>query len=196
MNATVTSVASRFAGLGELVSLIDAAVDKEDVKDTVETIKSDLCRLLRSGRIDLPRELTREVPDHYARRLVHRDNERGYSIVVMTWGPGQRTPIHDHSGMWCVEGVWGGSIDVQQYELVGSSGDGFRFEPRNSYQAGVGSAGCLIPPYEYHSICNACEDTPAVSLHIYGGEMACCNVFERQGDGTYRRRSHPLGYDD
>ena len=42
------------AGIGELIALVDAAVDKQDVTDTVETIKADLCRLLRSGRIDLP----------------------------------------------------------------------------------------------------------------------------------------------
>lgn len=191
-----TSVHWQVPGLHELVALVDAAVDKADVTETVETIKGDLCRLLRTGRIDLPPEVTRRVEDHYARRLVHRDRERGYSIVVMTWGPGQRTPIHDHSGMWCVEGVWGGSIDVQQYELVGRSGDAWRFEPRNSYLAGVGSAGCLIPPYEYHSISNACDDATAVSLHIYGGEMACCNMFVRQPDGTYLPRSRPLGYDD
>lgn len=196
MNGTAGSQEVQFAGLQELVSLIDAAIDKNDVTATVETIKSDLCGLLRSGRIGLPQVLTRQVEDHYARRLVHRDRERGYSIVVMTWGPGQRTPIHDHSGMWCVEGVWGGSIDVQQYELVETSGDAFRFEPRNSYLAGVGSAGCLIPPYEYHSIRNACDDVAAVTLHIYGGEMACCNVFERHADGTYRCVSRPLGYDN
>src|SRR5690606_14643325 len=132
-----TLVETPFTGLRELVALVDAAVDKADVTQTVESIKAELCRLLRTGRIDLPTELTRSVEDHYARRLVHRDAERGYSIVVMTWGPGQRTPIHDHSGMWCVEGVWGGSIDVQQYELVGRTGDAYRFEPRNSYLAGV-----------------------------------------------------------
>jgi predicted metal-dependent enzyme (double-stranded beta helix superfamily) len=183
------------SGLGELISLVDAAVEKDDVTETVETIKGELCRLIRSGQIELPPELTRQVDGHYARRLVHRDDERGYSIVVMTWGPGQCTPIHDHSGMWCVEGVWGGSIDVQQYELTRSGNEGFRFEPRNSYEAGVGSAGCLIPPYEYHSISNASDRTTAVSLHIYGGEMQCCNVFEKQRDGTYLRRQRPLGYD-
>ncbi len=191
-----TPTSDAVTGIGELIALVDAAVDKQDVTTTVETIKAELCRLLRSGRIDLPPALTREVDGHYARRLLHRDEERGYSIVVMTWGPGQRTPIHDHSGMWCVEGVWGGSIDVQQYEKVNTPGEAVRFEPRNSYEAGIGSAGCLIPPYEYHSISNACADTNAVSLHIYGGEMASCNVFYAQADGTYRRESHPLGYDD
>lgn len=183
------------SGLGQLIDLVDAAVEKDTVGETVETIKADLCRLIRSGLIDLPPHLTRQVDGHYARRLLHRDDVRGYSIVVMTWAPGQRTPVHDHSGMWCVEGVWGGSIDVQQYELVEKDGDAFRFEPRNSYEAGVGSAGCLIPPFEYHSISNPCDDTTAISLHIYGGEMQCCNVFERQGDGTWRRLERPLGYD-
>ena len=184
------------SGLLELISLVDAAVEKDDVTETVETIKGELCRLIRGGQIDLSPELIRPVDGHYARRLVHRDDQRGYSIVVMTWGPGQRTPIHDHSGMWCVEGVWGGSIDVQQYELTRSGNEGFRFEPRNSYEAGVGSAGCLIPPYEYHSISNPSDRTTAVSLHIYGGEMQCCNVFEKQRDGTYHRRERPLGYDN
>lgn len=184
-------------GLAELISLVDQAVEKDTVEETVEAIKADLCRLIRSGRIELPPEFTRPVEGRYARRLLHRDEARGYSIVVMTWGPGQRTPIHDHSGMWCVEGVWGGSIDVQQYEIEDADEAGrVRFGARNSYEAGVGSAGCLIPPFEYHRISNACDKTTAVSLHIYGGEMECCNVFERQKDGTYVRREKPLPYDD
>ena len=183
------------SGLGELIGLVDEAVDRDSVTETVETIKSELCRLIRSGRIELPPDLIRPVTGHYARRLLHRDPAKGYSIVIMTWGPGQRTEIHDHSGMWCVEGVWGGSIDVQQYERVEDASGRIRFEPRNSYQAGVGSAGCLIPPYEYHSISNADDRVPAVSLHIYGGEMQCCNVFERRADGTYLCRERPLGYD-
>ncbi len=183
-------------GTGELIRLVDEAVELDSVERTVETIKAQLCKLIRTSSIELPPEYVRPVDGHYARRLLHRDEERGYSIVVMTWGPGQKTPVHDHSGMWCVEGVWGGSIDVQQYELVGRDNGHYRFEPRNSYLAGVGSAGCLIPPYEYHSISNATDDTPAVSVHIYGGEMTCCNVFERQPDGSYTRCERPLGYDN
>ena len=182
-------------GTAELIRLCDAAMDEDSVADTVEAIKADLCKLIRSSQIDLPPEYTAPVDGHYARRLLHKNEEKGYSIVVMTWGPGQKTPIHDHSGMWCVEGVWGGSIDVQQYELVSKESGHFRFEPRNSYEAGVGSAGCLIPPYEYHSISNACDETPAISLHIYGGEMKMCSVFDRQKDGSYTRTERPLGYD-
>lgn len=36
----------------------------------------------------------------------------------MTRGPGQGMPLHDHGGMWCIEGVFRGSIEVRPYELV------------------------------------------------------------------------------
>ena len=36
----------------------------------------------------------------------------------MTWGPGQGTPLHDHAGMWCVEGVLEGRIEVARYDLL------------------------------------------------------------------------------
>ena len=56
-------------------------------------------------------------------------------------------------------------------ELTGREDGRFRFEKRNSYQAGFGSAGCLIPPHEYHVIANA-GDAPAISIHIYGGDVS------------------------
>lgn len=178
-----------------LIELVDEAVELGDTEATVDAIKAELCRMIRGGEIELPNAVLEPLPGRYARRMIHRDGERGYSIVAMTWGPGQATPIHDHSGMWCVEGVWGGSIDVQQYELMERDGARYRFEKRNSYEAGVGSAGCLIPPYEYHRIANPSDRTVAVSLHIYGGDMTACHVFEPEGDGWYRRVERQLSLD-
>ncbi|MEL7535698.1 MAG: cysteine dioxygenase family protein [Pseudomonadota bacterium] len=168
-----------------------------DVEATVDNIKANLCRMIRGHELEIPAHVLAPVEGHYARRLLKRDTELGYSIVAMTWGPCQSTAIHDHAGMWCVEGVWAGSIDVEQYELTGidANHNRFRFEKRNSYEAGVGSAGCLIPPYEYHLIANPCERSPAVSIHIYGGEMTACHVFEPLGDGWFERHDRPLAYD-
>ncbi|HUO81729.1 MAG TPA: cysteine dioxygenase family protein [Gammaproteobacteria bacterium] len=182
-------------GIEKLVSLLDDAVAQPDVEVTTDRIKSGLCRLLRSGDVRLPAELSRPLDGHYARRLVYSSPQHGYSVVAMTWAPGQATPVHDHSGMWCVEGVCDGSLEVQQYELIERDGDRYRFEKRNSYQAGFGSAGCLIPPYEYHRIANACSDEKAVSIHIYGGDMTCCNVFERAEGDWYTCSRKPLSLD-
>jgi predicted metal-dependent enzyme (double-stranded beta helix superfamily) len=178
-----------------LVKLLDEAAALPDVEATTDRIKVGLCKLIRSGEIRLPESVRTAVPGHYARRLLHRNDDLGYSVVVMTWGPGQGTAVHDHAGMWCVEGVWDGHIEVQQYELTARDGDRFRFEPRNSYHAGIASAGCLIPPYEYHRIENSDDRDVAVSIHIYGGDMTRCNVFESVGDGWYRPSEKRLGFD-
>ena len=49
----------------------------------------------------------------------------------MTWGPGQRTALHDHAGIWCVEGVVEGEMAVTRYELLEEEEDGLcRFAER------------------------------------------------------------------
>jgi predicted metal-dependent enzyme (double-stranded beta helix superfamily) len=113
----------------------------------------------------------------------------------MTWGPGQGTAIHDHAGMWCVEGVWHGEIEVTPYELV-ERGDGlYRFESRGTMLAGPGSAGSLIPPHEYHTIRNPSGSDIAVSLHIYRGSMTSCAVFRKVKDDWYNRDQCQLSLD-
>jgi predicted metal-dependent enzyme (double-stranded beta helix superfamily) len=182
-------------GTQALVAMVDAAVAAGDPEQITVGIRSGLCELIGSRQVSLPARFSLPAGDHYARRLVHRDEVRGYSIVAMTWGPGQATPLHDHAGMWCVEGVWQGSIAVTQYELVASEDGRYRFARNNTYQAGVGSAGCLIPPHEYHVIENA-GGTPALSIHVYGGEMNRCNVFAPLGGGWFARQEKPLSLDE
>jgi 3-mercaptopropionate dioxygenase len=182
------------SGTESLISLVDRAVSHGEPDKIVNALRTGLCELINSGECELPQRVLDCCSDHYARRLLHQDDVRGYSIVAMTWGPNQGTPVHDHAGLWCVEGVFRGSIEVQQFELVQRDNARFRFEPRGSFQAGIGSAGCLIPPHEYHSIRNA-GGKPAVSVHIYGGEMSHCSVFEPANDGWYLRREKSLGLD-
>ena len=186
-------------GLRPLIELVDEAVRLPTEGEITEAIKNELCRMIRANAFELPVAVMAPRADRYARRLLHRDEGLGYSIVAMTWGACQSTPIHDHAGMWCVEGVCAGTIDVQQFELmqVEQAVSRYCFEPRNSYLAGIGSAGCLIPPYEYHLIANPCDRSPAVSLHIYGGDMDHCHVFVREGETNwYRRERRELSFDD
>src|SRR3546814_16841178 len=92
----------------------------------------------------------------------------------MTWAPGQGTPIHDHCGLWCVEGVWDGELEITQYELLERDGERFRFRAAGRMHAGPGSAGSLIPPHEYHTITNASGDKIATSLPHYKIGRASC----------------------
>jgi len=186
---------SDFPGAARLVELVDDAVTASDPDLITEQVKNSLCRLIRGAELSMPEFVCEPVGDHYARRLVYKSERHGYSMVAMTWGPGQGTPLHDHAGMWCVEAVCQGAIRVVQYEPVEQQDDRFRFKQEESIHARVGTAGCLIPPHEYHTIHNASETDPAVTLHIYGGEMECCNAFEPLENGWYRKVQKDLAYD-
>lgn len=179
-----------------LIPQLRKAVALGEPEAIAERLKHDLSDLIEAGEIRLPERLTRVSPDAYARRLLYRDPETGFTAVVMTWGPGQRTPLHDHAGIWCVEGVVEGRMEVEQFELVEERGERCRFESRGHMVVGPGSSGALIPPFEYHVLANASKEDKAVTLHVYGGEMDHCAAYEPRRDGSFERKPKSLGYAD
>ncbi|WP_166211008.1 cysteine dioxygenase family protein [Cognatiluteimonas telluris] len=185
-----------FPGHDKLVQALDAAVESGDQHAITSALRKTLCGLICDHDVRLPDCVHEPIVDHYARRELYRSPRHGYSVVAMTWGPGQGTPVHDHSGLWCVEGVWDGQLEITQYELLERDGERFRFRAAGGMQAGPGSAGSLIPPHEYHSIRNASPDTVAISLHIYKAPMECCSMFLPQDGEWYARAPKALAIDE
>lgn len=184
-----------FPGRDKLVAALDAAVTCGDEHAVTAALRSALCRLIRDRDVQLPACVHEPIADHYARRELYRSRRHGYSVVAMTWGPGQGTPVHDHAGLWCVEGVWDGELEIVQYELLERDGERYRFRAAGGMRAGPGSAGSLIPPHEYHLIRNASTDAVAVSLHIYQAPMQCCSKFAPLTGEWYVRESATLAVD-
>jgi 3-mercaptopropionate dioxygenase len=184
-----------FAGKQIMIDKLGSAVNGDCPRAITDCLRDALCELMNDDRVKLPDCVFNYEADHYSRRLLHQDEQLGYTIMAMTWGPGQSTPVHDHAGMWCVEAVWHGVIEVVQYELVERSNDRFRLEPRTTMRTGVGSAGSLIPPHEYHTIANTDQENPAVTIHIYAGEMDQCCVFDPLEADWYQRKSRHLSLD-
>jgi len=186
-----------FPGCRKLIDAIDTAVSKPSTPEITDSLRNALCQLIRGQEVKLPECVFETVEGRYARRELYRSDDHDYCVVAMTWGPGQGTPIHDHCGMWCVEGVWSGALEVVQYERLADAEGQWRFQPVGSIQAGPGSAGSLIPPHEYHTIRNPSDDAVAVSLHIYSGPMTHCATFKPK-DGAaqcYERTDRQLGLD-
>lgn len=167
--------------IARLISSIDDAVDASNEASNEASIcfrvKEALQDLVRNHRECLDARLTAPVAEGYGRRLLHRDPAGRYTVVIMTWAPGQGTPIHDHADLWCVECVERGKIRVVSFEKLAETDDGLvRFRKDGDVVAGVGEAGALIPPFDYHTIENPFSQ-PAVTIHVYGGEMERCRVF-------------------
>src|SRR5258706_16230690 len=155
-------------GLAHLISRLDDAVQIGDPEAITQRIKQELQDAIRARSVTLPDRFHRVRPEGYARRLLHRSDNLGYTAVVMTWGPGQGTPLHDHAGIWCVEGVVSGQMDVTQFDLVEESAGGYRFETRGCVHASVGSAGCLLSPFGDPTPPDALA-TPPITPHPFGG---------------------------
>ena len=187
---------TQVAVVDPLIERLCNAVRLEDVSLIAEQIKNDLESFIPAEGLILPERFHRVKPDSYARRLLYQDGELGFTALVMTWGPGQRTALHDHAGIWCVEGVLEGEMEVIRYELLEETDGVCRFEGRGSVHATAGSAGALIPPFEHHVLANSLPDRPSLTLHVYGGEMTHCDIFQPEEPGIYRRCSRQLSYDE
>lgn len=189
-------LAIEFPGCRQLIAAIDDAVAQGSTPAITDSLRHHLCQLIRDGEVRLPGCVLETVAGRYARRELYLSDDHGYCVVAMTWGPGQGTPIHDHCGMWCVESVWQGALDVVQYERMEGAGQTLQFQPVGSVQAGPGSAGSLIPPHEYHTIRNPSSHDIAVSLHVYAGAMTHCAAYLPLAENAgYERHEHQLGLD-
>lgn len=153
-----TSPFPPFRGRDRLIAAVDAAVTAGDAGRITADLQLALQEAITDSRIELPECVHRPVSDHYARRPLYHSREHGYSVIAMSWGPGQGTPLHDHDAMWCVEGVWLGELEITRYELLERAGERWRFHRHATLRGGCGSAGSLIPPHEYHTLRNASDD--------------------------------------
>ncbi len=184
-----------FRGRDALLAVIDTAYAEADGKALTHSLRDGLCRLIRDRTVSLPDCVFEPVEGHYARRELYACPERGTSIVAMTWAPGQGTPINDHCGLWCVEGVWQGQLEITRYELEEEDGERTRFSMHETLLAGAGTAGSLLPPHEYHTIRNPQPDRITISLHVYQRAMGTCATYEPIDGDWYLRGSRALCLD-
>ncbi|MBD9369092.1 cysteine dioxygenase family protein [Xanthomonas sp. XNM01] len=187
-----------FSGKEKLVSALDAAVATGNDIACTAAVRAALVALFADRDVRLPPEVLVPCADHYARRELHVSTDHGYSVIAMTWGPGQGTHVHDHDGAWCVEGVWHGRLAITQYIPVEHAQERWRFDVAGRpEEAGPGSAGSLIPPHEYHTVRNPSEQAVAVSIHVYQRPLLRCHVFvpDTRHPGWTRREERLLASD-
>jgi predicted metal-dependent enzyme (double-stranded beta helix superfamily) len=163
-----------------------------DPHTCVTFVQQHLPELLRTPSCLAPVHTTPGTQS-YARHLVYRHPQNHYVLMAMVWQPGQYTPIHDHGGIWCVEGVYQGQMQITQYDVIPIAAQRVKAVPVQQITAGLGNVGALIPPHEYHVMANTSSET-AITLHIYGAELTHCHVFIDIGDGTYRVEKRALSY--
>ena len=147
-----------------------------DFARLVETT-SDETSLLGEGRDILTRLIARDdwLPDfaahadetHYRQYLLYCDPLERFSIVSFVWGPGQMTPIHNHT-VWGLVGVLRGEERARRFDRAA---DGH-------LQAGEwetmlpGDIDAVSPDHgDIHQVANGLADRPSISIHVYGANI-------------------------
>lgn len=132
----------------------------------------------------LPEPYTRPDPERYQQYLLHCDSLERFSVVSFVWGPGQRTPIHDHC-TWGINGVLRGGERSQRYDLVAGDEPGQRRLERRGGEvlASAGSVDAVSPRVgDIHAVWNDSSDEVSIGIHVYGGNI-----------GRIRRHVYDLG---
>lgn len=107
-------------------------------------------------------------PERYQQFLLHLDPAARFSVVSFVWGPGQTTPIHDHT-VWGLIGMLRGAEYSQPY-VVGE--DGVPVPDGAAVRLDPGRVEAVSPQLgDVHRVSNAYADRVSVSIHVYGADI-------------------------
>jgi predicted metal-dependent enzyme (double-stranded beta helix superfamily) len=106
--------------------------------------------------------------DRYRQYLLYRDPQERFSVISFVWGPGQKTPVHDHT-VWGLVGVMRGAERCSEYDLDASG----RAVSRNcEHILEAGDVEAVSPTVgDVHVVANALADKPSISIHVYGADI-------------------------
>ncbi|MGU7780874.1 cysteine dioxygenase [Burkholderia sp. PU8-34] len=131
----------------------------------------------------LPDTLAQPDPERYRQYLLHLDPDERFSVVSFVWGPGQATPIHDHT-VWGLIGMLRGGEFSQPYRLGAAgrpepAGDAVRLRP--------GQVEAVSPCIgDIHRVSNAFADQVSISIHVYGANIGKVERAVYLEDGTVK----------
>lgn len=106
-------------------------------------------------------------PQYYQQYRLYVSPDDSFSVVSFVWGPGQATPVHDHT-VWGVIGVLRGAEIGERYE---PQADGqLAMTGRQTLEPGMTE--CVSPAIgDIHKVANAYDDQTSISIHVYGADI-------------------------
>ncbi len=146
-----------------MTRLADAGADERRFL----TEGADLLRGLIAQDDWLP-EACAEPGPTYRQYLLHCDPLERFCLVSFVWGPGQRTPVHNHT-VWGLVGMLRGE-EVSTEMARGAPGSPMRAGRVDRLRPGEVVA-VSADTYDIHVVENAFADRASISIHAYGGNI-------------------------
>jgi 3-mercaptopropionate dioxygenase len=101
-------------------------------------------------------------PKYYQQYLLYCDPQARFSVVSFVWGPGQETPVHNHT-------VWGLLGQLRGQEISTSYDDSLNEIGEDTLNPGDVEA--VSPTIgDIHKVRNGHKGT-SISIHVYGADI-------------------------
>jgi len=115
----------------------------------------------------LPDAFAQPDPKFYQQYLLYCDPLERFSVVSFVWGPGQSTPVHDHT-VWDIVGVLRGAELCESFKYDGTG----KLIGCGEYRLSPGQVECVSPSIgDIHRVRNAYRDQVSISVHVYGADI-------------------------
>ena len=157
----------------------------EETQDESIIISSGTVFMEQLVRTDdwLPEAFAQPDPGKYQQFLLYVDPQESFSIVSFVWGPGQFTPVHDHT-VWGLVGLLRGCEISQAYDY---NDEGILIPSGPPVTMMPGEVEVVSPTTgDIHKVSNGLNDQPSISIHVYGADIGKVRRHIFREDGTVK----------
>lgn len=144
------------------------AVDRHSSESEIlDALKGPFAQLVSTDDW-LPDAYAQPHPKYYQQYLLHCDPQERFCVVSFVWGPGQETPVHNHT-VWGMIGMLRGAEIAQSYDAP-TEGQPMIATGEERLEAGMVD---LVSPElgDVHQVRNAHGDQVSISIHVYGSNI-------------------------
>lgn len=154
--------------LRDFVQQFTALLDRRPDEATVLQQGGALLAALVAQDDWLPDDFAQAHPERYQQYLLHADPREHFSVVSFVWGPGQATPIHNHT-VWGLIGMLRGAERAQPYARDQA---GHWLPTGTAQELRPGQIEAVSPTLgDVHLVSNALSDQTSISIHVYGANI-------------------------
>ena len=169
--------------LRHLVESLDALLARTQDEATVLQEGSAMLADLIAQDDWLPEEFAWPNPERYQQFLLYADPQDRFSVVSFVWGPGQCTPIHDHT-VWGLIGMLRGEEITQAFA---KDSQGHWVASGAPVRLSAGHVERVSPTIgDVHKVWNALSERASISIHVYGANIGKVRRHVFHEDGTVK----------
>ena len=166
----------------------DAVARAPAEADLLPVLRGHLAALVATDTW-LPDDLAQPHPQFYRQYLLHCDPLERFSVVSFVWGPGQQTPVHDHT-VWGLIGMLRGQ---ERSQTFGPDASGAMVAQGEATLLRPGQVEAVSPTLgDIHQVSNALDGQVSISIHVYGADIGKVQRSVYLEDGT--RKPFVSGY--